>query len=361
MDATVTARLDLASPIETDPRWAAVITRDITADGAFVYAVTTTKIYCRPSCPARRSHPRHVRFYPTAAEAEAAGFRPCKRCQPDGVSPVKRMAIIIAQACRWIEAAEEPVTLSQLAAHAGLSAAHFHRTFRAVTGLTPRQYAAAHRSGKLRAALTTSATVTDALYESGFNAASRFYAASNAMLGMTPTAFRAGGARVVIRFAVGHCSLGAVLVAQSSKGLCAILLGDDPDALVHELRAQFPRADIIGGDADFQTLVAQVVAFVEAPGRGLDLPLDVRGTAFQYRVWQELRCIPAGSTATYTEIARRMGAPSAVRAVAAACAANPLAVAIPCHRVVRTDGSLAGYRWGLVRKAALLRREDGKT
>ncbi len=160
---------------------------------------------------------------------------------------------------------------------------------------------------------------------------------------------------------MGHCSLGAVLVAQSSTGLCAILLGDDPDALVYELRAQFPRADIIGGDADFQTLVAQVVAFVEAPGRGLDLPLDVRGTAFQYRVWQELRCIPAGSTATYTEIARRMGAPSAVRAVAAACAANPLAVAIPCHRVVRTDGSLAGYRWGLVRKAALLRREDGKT
>ncbi len=344
-------------PTSLDPRWAAVVARDRGADGTFYYSVATTGVYCRPSCGSRRPNPRNVRFYETTAEAARAGFRPCRRCRPDRPPLEQVHAARVAEACRLIETAEKTPALAALAKRAGLSPYHFHRVFKATTGVTPKAYAAAHRAKRVRDELTGSRTVTEAIYDAGFNSASRFYETSGQFLGMTPTDFRAGGAETEIRFAVGQCALGSVLVAQSAKGVCAILLGDDPDALVRDLQDRFPRATLLGGEAAFEQTVARVVAFVEAPARGLDLPLDVRGTAFQQRVWAALRQIPAGSTASYAEIASRIGAPNGSRAVAQACGANPLAVAIPCHRVVRTDGSLSGYRWGVLRKQDLLARE----
>jgi AraC family transcriptional regulator of adaptative response/methylated-DNA-[protein]-cysteine methyltransferase len=357
MNAVIDMRHRQKSATEADPRWAAVVARDRGADGTFYYSVRTTGIYCRPSCGARLPRPENVRFHADRAEAEQAGFRPCKRCRPDQSAPEARQANMVAEICRFIEAAEEIPTLAQLARKAGLSPYHFHRLFRSVTGLTPRGYAVAQRARRVRDGLRKSGSVTEALFDAGFSSSGRFYASSDRMLGMSPRRFRAGGVGTDIRFAIGECSLGTVLVAKSDRGVCAILLGDDPDALARELQDQFPRANLIGGDAGFKRLVARVVGFVEAPARKLELPLDIRGTAFQQRVWQALRKIPAGRTASYADIARRIGAPKSVRAVAQACAANRLAVAIPCHRVVRNDGGLSGYRWGVERKRALLDRE----
>jgi AraC family transcriptional regulator of adaptative response/methylated-DNA-[protein]-cysteine methyltransferase len=356
--AAVSSKLDPAgSEVASDPRWASVVARDRGADGTFYYSVRTTGVYCRPSCGARLANPRNVRFHRTAAEAERAGFRPCRRCRPDEPPLSRRQAALVAESCRTIEAAETVPDLGALARRAGLSRHHFHRLFKAVTGLTPRGYAAAHRARRVREGLRRSATVTDAIYEAGFGSGGRFYESSAGMLGMTPRAYRAGGADLEVRFAVGECSLGSILVAQTAKGVCAILLGDDPDALVRDLQDRFPRARLIGGDRAFERVVARVVGFVETPRLGLDLPLDIRGTAFQQRVWQALREVPAGSTVSYSELAARLGAPRAARAVAAACAANPLAVAIPCHRVVRRDGDVSGYRWGAERKRMLLGKE----
>ncbi|UJX43943.1 bifunctional DNA-binding transcriptional regulator/O6-methylguanine-DNA methyltransferase Ada [Xanthobacter sp. YC-JY1] len=353
--------LTAAGPLSTDqdPRWSQVLGRDVSADGAFVYAVVTTGVYCRPSCPSRRANPRNVRFFKNPAAAQAAGFRPCLRCQPLGPSPAERSTTIIAEACRRIEAADAPPKLDELASDAGMSPWHFHRRFKAVTGLTPRAYAVAHQARRVRSELeaTESGGVTEAIYGAGFSSSSRFYERSDGMLGMTPTQFRRGGKDTDIRFAVGQCSLGAILVALSPRGICAISLGDDPGTLVRELEDRFPAANLIGGDSAFETLVGQVIGFVEAPRMGLGLPLDVRGTAFQQRVWQALRHIPAGGTATYADVAARIGDAKAVRAVARACAANTLAVAIPCHRVVRSDGTLSGYRWGVERKRRLLKTE----
>ena len=345
----------------SDPRWAAVVGRDRAADGHFVYAVRSTGIYCRPSCASRTPRPANVEFFATPAEAGRAGFRACKRCRPDHPITETGHTALVAELCRAIEQADHPPSLAALARRAGLSAFHLHRVFKAVTGVTPRQYAEAHRSRKLRDGLRQADRVTDAIYDAGFSSSGRFYDRSAALLGMTPTQHRAGGADTVIRFAVGECSLGSILVAASDRGVCAIALGADPDALVRDLQDRFPRADLLGGDAGFETLVARVVGLVETPTRGLDLPLDVRGTAFQQRVWQALRAVPPGTTASYSEIARRIGAPAAVRAVAHAVASNPLAVAIPCHRIVRSDGQLAGYRWGIERKRALLEREAAAT
>ena len=340
-----------------DPRWAAVVARDPKADGKFFYSVRTTGVYCRPSCGSRRARRENVAFHATAAAAERAGFRPCKRCKPDQASLASQHAATVARICRRIEAAEKLPTLAVLASDAHMSRYHFHRVFKAITGLTPRAYAAAHRAERVRRELGRSRTVTEAIFDAGFNSGGRFYATSDAVLGMTPTDYRAGGARAEIRFAVGECSLGSILVAQSEKGVCAILLGDDPDQLARDLQDRFPRANLIGADAEFEKLVAKIVGFVEAPAMGLDLPLDVRGTAFQQRVWQALRKIPVGSTASYSDIAQRIGAPKSVRAVAQACAANAIALAIPCHRVIRHDGAVSGYRWGVERKRALLERE----
>lgn len=265
---------------------------------------------------------------------------------------------LVARLCRLIAAAERAPSLAELAATAGLSPWHLHRVFKAATGLTPHAWAAAHRAQRLQAELGRSPRVTDAIYQAGYGSSGRFYADAGARLGMTPRAWRAGGARAAIRFAVGQCSLGSILVARSQRGVCAILLGDDPEVLVRDLEDRFPAAQLVGGDRGFERLVARVVGLVEAPALGLDLPLDLRGTAFQQRVWQALRRIPPGRTVSYAELARRVGAPGAARAVAGACAANPVAVAIPCHRVVRQDGSLSGYRWGIQRKRALLDREQ---
>ena len=339
-------------------RWAAVVRRDSAADGRFLYSVRSTGVYCRPSCAARLPRRENVRFHLTPADAEQAGFRPCKRCRPTEPPLAARRAAGVETACRLIEQAEHVPDLDTLAAAAGLSRFHFHRVFKAITGVTPKDYATAHRASRVRSELRERATVTDAIYGAGFNSNGRFYATSSKVLGMTPGDFRAGGTGASIRFAVGECSLGSILVAASEKGVCAIMLGDDPDALARDLQDRFPRARLIGGDADFERWVATVVGFVEAPRLGLDLPLDVRGTAFQQRVWRALSDIPAGSTASYAAIARKLGAPGAVRAVAQACGANPLAVAIPCHRVVRSDGALSGYRWGVDRKRALLDRES---
>jgi AraC family transcriptional regulator, regulatory protein of adaptative response / methylated-DNA-[protein]-cysteine methyltransferase len=346
-----------ASAAMQDPRWARVVARDKTTDGEFWYSVATTGIFCRPSCPSRLANPRNVRFHATVADAEAAGFRPCRRCNPNGLSVDAENAALIAKACRLIDDAETPPSLGALAQSVELSEAYFHRLFKRITGVTPKAYADARRTARVREQLGSSETVTQAIYGAGFNSNGRFYEASDGMLGMTPSRYRAGGAQEELRFAVGQCSLGAILVASSAKGVAAILIGDDPDVLAQGLQDQFPNASFIGGDAGFEALVARVVGFVEAPHLGLDLPLDVRGTAFQQRVWRALRDIPAGTTATYSDIAARIGAPKSVRAVAGACAANALAVAIPCHRVIRHDGALSGYRWGVERKRDLLVRE----
>jgi AraC family transcriptional regulator of adaptative response/methylated-DNA-[protein]-cysteine methyltransferase len=356
---SVGAREATASPAfsNDEDRWAALARRDRSADGMFYYSVRTTGVYCRPSCAARLARRENVRFHSTCEEAEQAGFRPCQRCRPNEPALTEQRAVAVAKACRLIETADETPNLDALAEAAGMSRFHFHRVFKAITGVTPKAYAAAHRAQRVREELSRSDTVTEAIYGAGFNSSGRFYATASDILGMTPTDFRSGGHGASIRFAVGECSLGSILVATTQKGVCAILLGDDPDALMRDLQDRFPKARLIGGDKGFEQLVARVVGFVEAPALGLDLPFDVRGTAFQQRVWQALREIPAGATATYTEIAERLGAPKAVRAVAQACAANAIAVAIPCHRVVRNDGALAGYRWGVKRKRALLDRE----
>src|SRR6266480_4462305 len=343
--------------LDDDARWDAVKRRDHAADGAFVYSVRTTGVYCRPSCAARLPRRDNVTFHATWADAERAGFRPCKRCRPNQPARAEAHAALVANACRSIEEAEEPPTLDELAQAAGMSRFHFHRVFKAVTGVTPKAYVAGDRAKRVREELASRETVTQAIYGAGFNSNGRFYAAAPGLLGMTPTQFRSGGSGNVIRFAVGECSLGAILVAATAKGVCAIQFGDDPEALVRALQDRFPKAQLLGGDQAFERLVAKVVGFVEAPAQGLDLPLDIRGTAFQQRVWKAIRDIPAGATASYRDLAKRLGAPKAVRAVAQACGANAIAVAIPCHRVVRTDGSTSGYRWGVERKRALLDRE----
>jgi AraC family transcriptional regulator of adaptative response/methylated-DNA-[protein]-cysteine methyltransferase len=340
-----------------EQRWEAVRRRDPVAVGAFYYSVRTTGVYCRPTCAARLPRRENVAFHATCADAERAGFRPCKRCRPNEPTLGVRHALAVRNACRLIETSETLPSLAALAEAAGLSRFHFHRIFKEATGVTPKAYGDAWRARRMRQELDQCDTVTEALYGAGFNSNGRFYAAAPEVLGMTATSFRAAGEGTTIRFAVGECSLGSILVAATDKGVCAIALGDDPDALVRALQDRFSNARLIGGDRAFEQQVAKVVGFVEKPARGLDLPLDIRGTAFQRRVWDAIRAIPAGSTATYTQLAKRLGKPRSVRAVAHACASNTIAVAIPCHRVVRMDGSLAGYRWGVDRKQALLERE----
>ena len=338
-------------------RWDAVQGRDGRADGLFYYSVRTTGVYCRPSCGARPALRRNVAFHDTREDAERAGFRPCQRCKPDQPPLAQRQAALVADACRLIDASEDVPDLDSLAASSGMSRFYFHRIFRAHTGITPKAYAAAQRAARVTRELGVAPTVTDALYAAGFNSSGRFYAAAGQRLGMTPMRYRAGGTGMAIRFAVGQCSLGAILVAATEKGICAILMGDDAGQLVRDLQDRFPAAQLDGADDSFAATVAQVVGFVEAPALGLSLPLDVRGTAFQQRVWEALRQIPSGSTLSYAQLAAAIGVPTGARAVAGACAANPAAVAIPCHRVVRNDGGLSGYRWGVERKQALLDRE----
>lgn len=340
-----------------DTMWRAVVNRDAAFDGRLFYGVITTGVYCRPSCAARLPRRENVRFFDTVEEAERAGFRACKRCRPDGQSPDGRRAEIVARACRIIESAEQPPTLAALATAVGLSPYHLHRLFKKTMGLTPKAYAKAGREARVRAGVRTGNSVTQAIFDAGYNSSGRFYEHATEVLGMKPSSRRAGGKGETIRFAVGRCSLGSILVAATDKGVCNISLGDDPDELLEAFQDEFSSAELVGGDESFERLVARVVGLVEAPGLGEELPLDIRGTAFQQRVWAALRKIPPGKTATYSEIAEAIGSPGSVRAVARACAVNRLAVAVPCHRVIRHDGSLAGYRWGVERKRKLLDRE----
>jgi AraC family transcriptional regulator of adaptative response/methylated-DNA-[protein]-cysteine methyltransferase len=368
---TIALTVALTPAFGTDAeRWDALQRRDAAADGVFWYSVSSTGVYCKPSCGARAALRRNVRFHASCLDAEAAGFRACLRCKPNLPPLAERHAQAVAHACRLIDAAADSADtaadapdLDTLALACGMSRFHFHRVFKSHTGITPKAYAAAGRARRLQQGLAQgraqAPTVTEALYAAGFNSSGRFYAASDGVLGMTPTAFRAGGSGAAIRFAIGACSLGAILVAATDKGICAILMGDDPDQLARDLQDRFPRAELRGADFEFEATVAKVVGFVEAPAIGLDLPLDVRGTVFQQRVWQALRAIPSGATVSYAELAGRVGVVAGARAIAGACAANPIAVAIPCHRVVRQDGSISGYRWGVERKAALLKREGG--
>jgi AraC family transcriptional regulator, regulatory protein of adaptative response / methylated-DNA-[protein]-cysteine methyltransferase len=346
------------SPVANDPRWERIVTRDRTADGHFWYSVSTTGVYCRPSCPSRVANPRNVQLHDTIEEAKATGFRPCRRCKPDSPPIESEIAALVAKACRIIEESEELPSLAELADAIGRSPGYFHRIFKTTTGLTPKDYAAGHRAKKIRQGLAYGNAVTATIYEAGFSSSGRFYEKATEMLGMTPSRYRAGGRDEELRFAVGQTSLGVILVASSRKGVASILLGNDPDELVRNLQDRFPKAHFIGADRSYEAVVARVVGLVDAPAIGLDLPLDVRCTAFQQRVWQALKEIPAGETVSYAEVARRIGSPNAARAVGGACAANNLAVAIPCHRVVRNNGALSGYAWGAERKRELLDREQ---
>jgi AraC family transcriptional regulator, regulatory protein of adaptative response / methylated-DNA-[protein]-cysteine methyltransferase len=349
------ARIDAAADA-----WQAVLDRDASADGRFVYAVKTTGVYCRPSCPSRTARRENVEFFASNDLAAAAGYRPCKRCRPDQASQQHRRNALVIQACQAIEQSASALSLEQLAQQAGISPHHFHRIFKATTGLTPKAYFKSVQAKRMASSLRAAGSVTEAIYEAGFNSAGRFYEAAGAALGMLPGTYRKGGAGERIRYATEPCPLGWVVVAATRQGVCGIEFGDTPQALADRLQGRFPNAEFEAADAEFQRWVASVLSYLEQPQGVLDLPLDVQGTVFQRRVWQALQAIPAGETASYTEIARRIGQPKACRSVARACATNEVAVAIPCHRVVGATGDLSGYRWGIERKAELLRRERKK-
>src|SRR5262245_42300087 len=351
MSASLTARPALS------PRamWRMVERREASPD--FFFGVQTTGVFCRPGCKSRRPNPENVLFFPSAQAARAAGFRACKRCQPDADVSSGDLLQLIARACRLLAREGETPSLAHVAAASGCSPSQFHRLFRKTTGITPKAYATARRTERARIALAAGTPNAQAAYAAGYRASSRFYEEAAKSLGMRPAVFRERGRSETIRLATARADLGWVVVAATSRGICLVELGDDADELVQSARRQFDQANIVPADVEFKKWVRQVVSRIESPELARQLPLDIQGTAFQRRVWEALRAIPPGCTATYSQIAARIGRPKAVRAVGSACAANPIAVAIPCHRAVRADGGLGGYRWGLTRKRALLDRE----
>jgi AraC family transcriptional regulator, regulatory protein of adaptative response / methylated-DNA-[protein]-cysteine methyltransferase len=342
--------------LNTEECWAALTSRDRSTDGAFVYATRTTGVYCRPGCASRMPRRENVAFYETNAEAETAGFRPCKRCRPTE-APGERHIAAIGRACALIRARDTLPTLAELADAAGISRFHFHRVFKEITGATPREWGKAHRLGRFAERLDARESVAEAVYGAGFGASSRAYEAAQSGLGMTPGARRHGGRGETIRFTIVETGLGWALVAATGRGICMTALGDERAPLEAELRRRFPAALIWPAGAALTAWADQIVQFITRPDAQPDLPLDIRGTAFQALVWRALQKIPPGRTASYREVAAALGRPSAVRAVAQACASNKLALLVPCHRVVRSDGDLAGYRWGIERKRALIARE----
>lgn len=339
---------------DDEARWKAVLARDPTADRRFVYAVSTTGVYCRPTCPSRRPKRSNIRFFGDGASAERAGFRACRRCRP-GTPDAQSEAV--RRACDLIERSEKPPGLAELAEAAGLSPYHFHRIFRRTLGVTPKEYAAMQRSQRLQRDLAGGAPVAEAIYGAGFGSGSRVYEHADATLGMTPAAYRRGGEGMLIRHAVVPSELGPVIVAATGRGVCMIEFGDTEEELAERLKARFPKARLEPADDTLRAWVAAVADYVRVPSRGLRLPVDMLGTAFQQRVWKALAELPVGTTVDYSELAARIGSPKAVRAVAGACAANPVALAVPCHRVIGRDGSLTGYRWGTGRKRALIEGE----
>lgn len=338
-------------------QWEGVLRKDASLDGQYLFAVKTTGIYCRPSCPSRTPKRSNVRFFATNKDARSAGFRPCLRCAPDGLSKREQQTQAILQACRIIDESEEKVSLANLAAKVNLSTHHFHRVFKDVTGVTPLDYFKARQIAQIGQSLKSKNSVTEAIYDAGFSSSGRFYESSNAMLGMTPKAYKTGGAGEAIRVSIRTCSLGLILIAATQRGICTIEFGDDEAVLTNRLTARFPNAVLLTTDPQFDDWLERVLSYIEAPKKALDLPLDIRGTVFQQQVWKALQEIPVGTTASYSEVAEKINKPKAVRAVATACASNILAVAIPCHRVVRGNGELSGYRWGLERKRKLLDTE----
>lgn len=340
-------------------KWQAVKARDKTADGRFYYSVATTGIYCRPACGARLPRRENIAFHANRDAAEAAGFRPCKRCRPDSTPGWQARACMVADACRFIEQAEIPRSLKQVAAHARLSPHHFHRIFKEVTGVTPKAYATSHRTSAVKGSLKAAGTITEAIHDAGYNASSRFYEKAGSFLGMSPRIYKAGGKGQKIRYTVRPCSLGLMLVAATDKGICMLQFGDRHDSLRTELLLDFPAAELTVGDATFDAWADAALALVETGAQPESaLPLDIQGTAFQQKVWQTLQAIPPGQTISYKQVAEQIGKPDAARAIARACADNRIAVAVPCHRVVRSNGALSGYRWGVERKRALLEREE---
>ncbi|MFZ0634733.1 MAG: bifunctional DNA-binding transcriptional regulator/O6-methylguanine-DNA methyltransferase Ada [Candidatus Acidiferrales bacterium] len=360
-----------AAKISRDPdsRWHAVQTRDRIADGAFVYAVRSTGIYCRPSCPSRKPSRGQVAFFRLPEDAERKGFRPCRRCRPHQAEQDDPQAAAVARVCRYIENvlagsngadSAAALTLSALAPRAGLSAHQLERAFRRTIGVTPRQYVDAHRMRRLKSRLRKGDNVTTALYDAGFGSSSRLYERAPEQLGMTPATYRRGGAGMHIRYTIAASPLGRVLVAATERGISAVYLHGNDAKLESELRREYPRAEIERDRHALEDWVHAIVEHLRGREPRLDLPTDVQATAFQRRVWEELRRIPYGTTRTYTQVARAIGQPTAVRAVARACATNPTSIVVPCHRVVREDGNLAGYRWGISRKQTLLEHESAR-
>lgn len=358
LDHAVHTPIPMPVPALDDRRWTAVLARDREADGSFVYAVTSTGVFCRPSCPSRRPRRDRVRFFETAAEAERAGFRACRRCVPSGARPVSAASTAVSRAAAYLRAhAAEPVLLAHLSAHVGLSPSHLQRAFTAHTGVSPREFQAACRAETFRRSLRAGRDVTTATYEAGYGSPSRVADQKPTGRGLSPSAYRKGAAGAAINYAVVSSALGRLLVAGTEKGVCAVKLGTADGPLVAALSAEFPGATVQPGTLPAGWARAIAAAIGAAPARTPDVPMDVRGTAFQYRVWKALLAIPAGETRTYAQVASAIGRPGASRAVARACASNPVALVVPCHRVVPAAGGPGGYRWGAARKAALLARE----
>jgi len=344
-----------------DELWQAVMAKDSRFDGAFVFAVSSTKIYCRPSCPSRRPSRERVSYFRLPEAAEQAGFRACRRCHPKRTTSTDPQIEMVRRACRYIETQDETsVTLADLGEHIGISAFHLHRVFKRVMGITPRQYADACRIGRFKTRVRESGSVTGAMYDAGFSSSSRLYARAPAELGMTPATYGRGGRGAIINYTITPCSLGLLLVAATERGVCAVKLGDSDAALEADLTREYPSAKIHRADSVLSQPVDKLLNYLSGKQPDLQLPLDIQATAFQWQVWENLRAIPYGETRSYAEVAKAMGRPTAVRAVARACATNPVALVIPCHRVIREDRSLGGYRWGLERKDALLEQEKGR-
>jgi AraC family transcriptional regulator, regulatory protein of adaptative response / methylated-DNA-[protein]-cysteine methyltransferase len=347
----------MAADLSIQKCWRAVLARDERADGRFFYAVRTTKVYCRPSCAARHPLRSNVVFFTTPTAAQQAGFRPCKRCTPHHDSPQQREKAWVRRACRLIEKSEQAPKLVQLAKTLGLSPAHLQRRFKAQLGISPKTYAKGWRTQQVRKLLRSSQPITQTIYDAGYNSSANFYIDAPRVLGMPPTAFRKGGKDMIIQYAITTTTLGMMLVGSTSHGICAIFFGTTTNELERELQQRFPAAQLQQAEKSFLSQIKKVVQFVEKPTAIADFPLDIQGSVFQQKVWQALQSIPFGTTVSYADLALKIGKPRAARAVAAACAANRLAVVIPCHRVVRSTGALSGYRWGVARKKALLERE----
>jgi AraC family transcriptional regulator of adaptative response/methylated-DNA-[protein]-cysteine methyltransferase len=348
--------MSIQAPLDETAQWEAVLKRDARCDGRFVFAVRSTGVYCRPSCPARRPRREQVHFYAQPEQARQAGYRPCKRCHPDdALAPAEAL---VAQVCAYLDAhSDEKVTLAHLSRVTGWSPFHLQRMFKQAVGITPRQYAANRRLERLKASLKEGLPVTDALYQAGYASSGQMYASVPAQLGMTPGSYQRGGEGVQIQYALLQSPLGRLMVAYTERGVCMVALGEQDDLLIDALRAEYPQAAIRPAKQDVHSWVQQVQDYLSGGLHRMDVPVDVRGTPFQWRVWQALQQIPYGSTQTYNEVAAVLGAPGAARAVGHACATNPVALIIPCHRVIRSDGGLGGYRWGLARKERLLAQE----